>query len=129
MPVGVPDVVQLHLLGPVSVTRPGGGDGALLTAPRRLAVLAVLAYLAIARPRGLIESTAGQLTDGPPENAADILNPPPLRLALACAELGEWDRARAWEEHACTRRPGQRQWFIAHPELAPIHDGSALKNG
>lgn len=78
--------------------------------------------------RAMIESTAGRLTDGPPENAADILNPPQLRLALACAELGEWDRARAWEEHACSRRPGQRQWFIAHPELAPIHDGSAFKS-
>ena len=76
--------------------------------------------------RALIASVASTLTDGPPENAAEILNPPQLRLALACAELGEWDRARAWVEHACSRRPGQRPWFASHPDLAPLHKSTQV---
>lgn len=43
--------LQLQLLGPVRVSRPdGNATGPLLTQPRRLAVLA---YLVLARPRGL----------------------------------------------------------------------------
>jgi len=76
--------------------------------------------------RATIETVSGRLTEGPPENAADILNPPQLRLALACAELGDREGALAWEEHACSRRPGQRQWFNAHPELARVHAGAGV---
>ncbi|MFI5256738.1 MAG: BTAD domain-containing putative transcriptional regulator [Gemmatimonadales bacterium] len=44
-------VVQLQLLGPVRVSRPDGPvTGPLVTQPRRLAILA---YLILARPRGL----------------------------------------------------------------------------
>jgi tetratricopeptide (TPR) repeat protein len=54
----------------------------------------------------------------PPERASDILNPPELRLALACAELRDWKGARRWRDRACAQRPGRRPWFDSRPELA-----------
>ena len=75
----------------------------------------------------LIASTAARVTSGPPTMASEILNPPQLRLALWCAELGDWPAAREWMEHAVSRRPGQRQWFIGHPELAPLFAPRLIK--
>lgn len=51
MTVRQPELVQLHVLGPLRVHRDGEPpDRSLITQPRRLAVLV---YLALARPRGL----------------------------------------------------------------------------
>ena len=68
----------------------------------------------------LLAAGTERLRAGPPENGGDILIPPELRLALACAELGDMSAALAWAKHAIARRPGQRQWFVGHPDLAPI---------
>jgi len=57
------------------------------------------------------------LRDGPPQHAGDRFNPPELRLALAAAELGDWEAAARWEERACRARPGRRHWFRSRPEL------------
>jgi tetratricopeptide (TPR) repeat protein len=54
------------------------------------------------------------------QRASDILNPPELRLALACADVGDWDGARQWRDRACRSRPGRRPWFDSRPELAAI---------
>lgn len=61
---------------------------------------------------------------GPPASAADLLNPIELTLALAYAELGEWDEALAWENMASIAHLNRRQWFIGRPELQPIRSGS-----
>lgn len=50
----------------------------------------------------------------------DLFTPPQLQLALAHAELGEWDEALSWETRAAAQRPGLRQWFIGRPELEPL---------
>lgn len=60
----------------------------------------------------------------PPANAADLLNPVELTLALSLAELGEWDEALGWEEKASIAQPGRRQWFIGRPELQSMHSAS-----
>jgi hypothetical protein len=44
-----------------------------------------------------------------------------LRLAVACAELGEWTKARAWKLQACAARPGLALRFAAEPLLARLH--------
>lgn len=56
-----------------------------------------------------------------PANAADLLNPVELSLALALAELGEWDEALRWEGKASVAQSGRRQWFLGRPELQPMH--------
>lgn len=71
--------------------------------------------------RETIQMLGARLGVSPLENASDILNPLQLRLALAHAELGEWNEARAWEEHAAREQPGRRQWFLTHPDLEPLH--------
>ena len=71
--------------------------------------------------RETIRMLEARLGVSPLENASDILNPLQLRLALAHAELGEWDEALAWEEHAALEQPGRRQWFLTHPDLEPLH--------
>lgn len=49
---------------------------------------------------------------------ADRFNPVELQLALAHAELGEWDEVRAWRDRACTMQPWRAPWFSTHPDLA-----------
>ncbi len=71
--------------------------------------------------RSVIADLESRITDGKPLDASDYFSPVQLRLALAHAELGEWDRAREWEAHACSRRPGVRLWFRANADLAPLY--------
>lgn len=71
--------------------------------------------------REYVATLSARVLAGPTGNAADLLNPPQLRLALAYAELGEWEQAARWERHACRNRPGLRQWFVSHPDLAPLY--------
>ena len=71
--------------------------------------------------RATIQTLEERVQVDPPENASDLLNPVQIRIALAFAELGEWDRARFWEEQLCSVQPGRRQWFVTHPDLAPLH--------
>lgn len=70
--------------------------------------------------RTTIAMLEARITEGEPHDAADYFIPVQLRLALAHAELGEWDLAREWEEHACRRRPSLRRWFRANPELSAV---------
>ena len=67
---------------------------------------------------GVMRRLEAAAAEDPPRNAGDLFNPPELRLALACAELGDLAAARRWEEQACRTRPGRRRWFAARPELA-----------
>lgn len=69
--------------------------------------------------RQVIASTLARMAPGAPVNAGDLFNPPELALALAHAELGEWEQARAWQEQCCARQPWRRPWFASHPTLAP----------
>lgn len=70
--------------------------------------------------RTVIRDVTDRVNAGSPASAADLFNPPELRLALAHAELGEWDEALRWEEHAAAIQPGRRQWFLGRPELRPL---------
>lgn len=69
--------------------------------------------------RALVDRLEGGLGATAPSHPGDRFNPPELRLALACAELGDTEGARRWEEHACGTRPGRRRWFASRPELRP----------
>ena len=57
---------------------------------------------------------------GAPGNVGDLFNPVELQLALAHAELEEWDAAAEWQERASERQPGRRQWFTGRPELRRV---------
>jgi TolB-like protein/tetratricopeptide (TPR) repeat protein len=70
--------------------------------------------------RAIIAELSARLAANGPENAGDLFNPPELRLALAHAELGEWDEAFAWEQRVSAAHPGRRQWFAGRPELDPL---------
>jgi DNA-binding SARP family transcriptional activator len=70
--------------------------------------------------RNLIRTLAERLAAATEEEAGDRFNPPELRLALAHAELGEWDAALECERRATSERPWRRQWFVSHPDLAPL---------
>jgi len=74
----------------------------------------------VAELQATIRSIEARLAAAPGDDAGDLFNPPELRLALAHAELGDWDAAWAWEERASAGRPWRRRWFIAQPELAPL---------
>lgn len=67
--------------------------------------------------RALIATTADRVNGTRPAAAADLFNPPELQLALAHAELGEWDTALEWERRAVATQPGKQQWFRGRPEL------------
>jgi DNA-binding SARP family transcriptional activator len=67
--------------------------------------------------RDALRRLEATLRDGPPQHAGDHFNPPQLRLALLCAELGDDTGARHWEDHACRSRPGRRPWFASRAEL------------
>ena len=64
-----------------------------------------------------IEALTARLGSSNGENPADFFSPLPLQLALANAELGNWDEALRWEQHAASIRPALRQWFAGRPEL------------
>lgn len=74
----------------------------------------------VAELHGAIRAIEGRLGAESDGDAGDLFNPPELRLALAFAELGEWDAAAHWEEQASAARPWRRRWFLAQPELAPL---------
>jgi tetratricopeptide (TPR) repeat protein len=74
----------------------------------------------VAELHATIRSIEARLAAATGDDAGDLFNPPELRLALAHAELGDWDAAWAWEERASAGRPWRRRWFIAQPELAPL---------
>jgi DNA-binding SARP family transcriptional activator/tetratricopeptide (TPR) repeat protein len=86
---------------------------------RALAEDGASGYRRIAREelRALIPVLEARAAVYPPANAGDLFQPPELRLAVINARLEEWDAASRWEESACRRRPGLRQWFKARPEL------------
>jgi hypothetical protein len=67
-----------------------------------------------------LEASLGE----PPTRATDILNAVELRLAMACAELKDWQGVSRWRDHACRRRPGLDRWFDSRPELAPAFRAS-----
>lgn len=67
-----------------------------------------------------LRSEEARLDAGPSTNAGDILNPPELRVAMGHAELGDPERAFAWEQRACRSAPGRRRWFLSRPELAAV---------
>lgn len=50
---------------------------------------------------------------------SDRFNPVELQLALAHAELGEWEAARAWRDRLCGVQPWREKWFRSHPGLVP----------
>ncbi|HEX5818164.1 MAG TPA: BTAD domain-containing putative transcriptional regulator [Gemmatimonadales bacterium] len=64
-----------------------------------------------------LEQRVATMPDG---DAGDRFNPPELRLALAHAELADWDAAFHWETQASRERAWRRQWFVSHPDLAPL---------
>jgi serine/threonine-protein kinase len=70
--------------------------------------------------RATIGTIEARLDATPSGDAGDLFNPPELRLALAHAELGQWDAAWLCEERASAGRPWRRRWFVAQPELAPL---------
>jgi tetratricopeptide (TPR) repeat protein len=72
--------------------------------------------------KGMARTTA-RLAPGAEPSPGDLFTPPELALALAHAELQEWEEARAWEEHACARQP----WRIAlvQGDYRPTPDGTA----
>lgn len=67
--------------------------------------------------RALIASITARLDTAVP-SPADRFAPPELALALAHAELGDWDAAWRWEQAASAR--GLRPWFSSHPDLAAL---------
>jgi tetratricopeptide (TPR) repeat protein len=71
--------------------------------------------------RQLVTTLEAKVMEGAAVSAADIFQPPVLRLAVACAELGEWTKARAWKLQACAARPGLALRFAAEPLLARLH--------
>lgn len=70
--------------------------------------------------RGVIERLAPRAAEATPSVPGDRFNPVELQLALAHAELGEWEAARAWRERACRARPWRAAWFEARPELVRV---------
>jgi len=50
-------------------------------------------------------------------SAPDRFNPVELQLALAHAELGEWEAVRAWRDRLCSVQPWRDRWFSSHPSL------------
>ena len=65
----------------------------------------------------LIES---RLAEGEAPSTGDLFDPPAIRLALAYAELGDWNKARAWKLQGCAERPGLAPRFAAEPTLQPL---------
>lgn len=61
-----------------------------------------------------------------PSGPGDRFVPPRLALALALAELGDWDAAWAVERDA---DPGHLPWFTGHPWLAPLASRRAERKG
>lgn len=67
--------------------------------------------------RSVIDRLARRLDPAAPQVPADRFNPVELQLALAHAELGEWNEVKAWRDRACESRPWRAAWFDSQPGL------------
>lgn len=70
--------------------------------------------------RASIAALTSQLESGKPQTGGEVMNPLEVRLALAHAELGEWDAAMSWVERGCEGKPGRFHWFSCRLELAAL---------
>lgn len=67
--------------------------------------------------RAVARALESRLTASDERTVDDRFLLPELRLALCLAELGDHERARAWEERACAQNAEYRRWFRSHPDL------------